>query len=160
MASENSEKILNYLKKNYGVEMSKQQIAADLGLSVPTVTGTINALIKKKYAETTRKETVEDSPATETRKAKTKVVKYHTLTEEGLAYDPIAEEAEKAAAKQAEKERKAAEKAAAKAAKEAEASLEKDIRKFVTEDDKLVKAIIDDFDALDAIALAIFKKLA
>ena len=45
-------------------------------------------------------------------------------------------------------------------AKEAEASLEKDIRKFVTEDDKLVKAIIDDFDALDAIALAIFKKLA
>jgi len=55
-------------------------------------------------------------PATETRKAKTKPVKYHTLTEEGLAYDPVAEEAAKVAAKQAEKERRAAEKAAKKAA--------------------------------------------
>lgn len=42
-------------------------------------------------------------------------------------------------------------------AKEAENKLEADIRKYVTDDDKLVKAIIDDFDAADAIALAIFK---
>ena len=116
MASENSEKILNYLKKNYGVEMSKQQIAADLGLSVPTVTGTINALIKKGYAETTRRDTVEDSPATETRKAKTQDVLYHRLTEAGLSYDPVAEAEAKAAEKEAEKARKAAERAAAKAA--------------------------------------------
>ena len=64
---------------------------------------------------------VELEPATETRKAKTKTVKYHTLTEAGLAYDPVAVEAAKAAEKQAKKEAKAAEKAAAKAAKEAEA---------------------------------------
>ena len=42
-------------------------------------------------------------------------------------------------------------------AKEAENQLEADIRKYVTNDDKLVKAIIDDFDTADAVALAIFK---
>ena len=119
MASENSEKILNYLKKNYGVEMSKQQIAADLGLSVPTVTGTINALIKKGYVVTPREETIEEEPATETRKAKVRVIKYHTLTEDGLSYDPVAEEAEKQAAKEAAKAARAAEKAAREAAREA-----------------------------------------
>ena len=44
-------------------------------------------------------------------------------------------------------------------AKEAEDRLEADIRKYVTDDDKLVKAIIDDFDTADAVALAIFKAL-
>ena len=44
-------------------------------------------------------------------------------------------------------------------AKEAKSELEADIRKYVTNDDKLVKAIIDDFDAADAVALAIFKAL-
>ena len=42
---------------------------------------------------------------------------------------------------------------------EAENKLEADIRKYVTNDDKLVKAIIDDFDTADAVALAIFKAL-
>ena len=44
-------------------------------------------------------------------------------------------------------------------AKEAEDRLEADIRKYVTDDDKLVKAIIDDFDTADAVTLAIFKAL-
>ena len=44
-------------------------------------------------------------------------------------------------------------------AKEAESRLEADIRKYVTDDDKLVKAIIDNFDAADAIVLAIVKAL-
>lgn len=118
MATINSQMVLNYMKKNYGKEMSKQEIAEALGLSVPAVTGSMNSLIKKGYAITTREETVEDAPATDTRKAKTHVVKYHTLTEAGLEYDPVAEEEAKAAAKAAEKERKAAERAAAKAAKE------------------------------------------
>ena len=116
----NSERVLNFLKENYGKEFSKQEIANALGISLSAVIGSINPLEKKGYSHVTREETVELEAATETRKAQTKVVKYHTLTEEGLAYDPIAEEAEKAAAKQAEKERKAAERAAAKAAKEAE----------------------------------------
>ena len=44
-------------------------------------------------------------------------------------------------------------------AKEAGNQLEADIRKYVTNNDKLVKAIIDDFDTVDAVALAIFKAL-
>lgn len=116
--TQNSELVLNFMKKNYGKEFSKQQIAEALGISVPAVTGSMNSLIKKEYAVTTREETVVDAEATETRKAKTHVVKYHALTEAGLAYDPVAEEEAKAAAKAAEKERKAAERAAAKAAKE------------------------------------------
>ena len=117
----NSERVLNFLKEHYGNEYSKQEIADNLGISLSAVIGSINPLEKKGYTTITREETIELEPATETRKAKTKVVKYHTLTEAGLAYDPIAEEAAKAAEKQAEKERKAAEKAAKKAAKEAEA---------------------------------------
>ena len=117
----NSERVLNFMKDNYGKEFSKQEIADALGISLSAVIGSINPLEKKGYSKVTREEVVTLEEATETRKAKTKTVKYHTLTEEGLAYDPIAEEAEKAAAKQAEKERKAAERAAAKAVKEAEA---------------------------------------
>jgi len=116
----NSERVLNFLKEHYGQEYSKQEIADALGISLSAVIGSINPLEKKQYTKTTREEVVELEPATETRKAKTKVVKYHTLTEAGLTYDPVAEEQAKLAAKQAEKERKAAEKAAAKAAKEAE----------------------------------------
>ena len=120
--TENSERVLNFLKEHYGNEYSKKEIADALGVSLSAVIGSINPLEKKGYTTTSREEVVELEPATETRKAKTKTVKYHTLTEAGLAYDPVAEAAEKAAQKQAEKERKAAEKAAAKAAKEAEAT--------------------------------------
>ena len=117
----NSEKVLNFLKENYGKEFSKQEIADALGISLSAVIGSINPLEKKGYTEITREETIVLEEATETRKAKTKVVKYHMLTEAGLTYDPVAEAAEKAAAKQAEKEAKKAAKEAAKAAKEAEA---------------------------------------
>jgi len=117
----NSERVLNFLKEHYGNEYSKKEISEALGISLSAVIGSINPLEKKGYTKITREETVELEPATETRKAKTKVVKYHTLTEEGLAYDPVAEEAEKAAKKAAEKEAKKAAKEAAKAAKEAEA---------------------------------------
>ena len=112
----NSERVLNYLKANYSKEFSKQQIAKALGISVPAVTGTMNSLLKKGYATTTREEIVEDSPATETRKAQTHKVMYHALTEAGLSYDPVAEAEAKAAEKEAEMGRKAAERAAAKAA--------------------------------------------
>lgn len=116
MATENSMLVINYLKNHYGQEMTKAEIAEALGITVPAVTGSMNSLIKKGYATTTREETVELEPATETKKAKTKVVKYHTLTEAGLAYDPVAEEAAKLAAKEAARAEKAAAKAAAKAA--------------------------------------------
>lgn len=113
----NSELVLNHLKKHFGQEFTKQEIAEALGISIPAVTGSINGLVKKGYV-VERLEEVEVEPATETRKAKVKVVRHETLTEAGLSYDPVAEEAAKAAEKAAEKERKAAERAAAKAAKE------------------------------------------
>ncbi len=116
----NSEKVLNFLKEHYGEVFSKQEIADALGISLSSVIGSINPLEKKGYSRIAREDVVELEPATETRKAKTKTIKYHTLTEEGLAYDPVAEAAEKAAAKQAERERKAAEREAARAAKQAE----------------------------------------
>lgn len=117
----NSEKVLNYMKEHYGEELTKRGIAEALDIPFPSVTGSMNALIKNGYAKTTRKETVEDAPATETRKAKTHDVLYHTLTEAGLSYDPVAEEARKLAEKEAAKAARAAERAAQKAAKEAEA---------------------------------------
>ena len=115
----NSEKVLNYMKEHYGEELTKKDIAEALEVPFASVTGSMNALIKKGYAVTTRKETVEDAPATETRKAKTHDVLYHMLTEAGLAYDPVAEEARKVAEKEAAKAARAAERAAQKAAKEA-----------------------------------------
>ena len=124
MATINSERVLNYMKEHYGEELTKQDIADALGITIPAVTGSMNSLIKKKYAVTTREDVIEDAPATETRKAKTHKVLYHTLTEEGLAYDPVAEEEAKKAEKEAAKAARAAERAAKKAAKEAEAEVE------------------------------------
>ena len=106
----NSELVLNYLKKNYGTEFTKNDIAEALSISVPAVTGSVNGLVKKGYA-VERVEEVE--PATETRKAKIKNVRHVQLTEAGLAYDPVAEEEAKAAEKAAKKAAKAAEKAEA-----------------------------------------------
>lgn len=119
MITVNSEKVLNYLKQNFGKEFTKNEIAEALGISVPAVTGSINGLIRKgktrgvEYVTTRTVEKVE-AEATETRKAKIKNILYHTLTETGLAYDPVAEEEALQAAKAAEKERRAAERAATK----------------------------------------------
>ena len=112
MATANSIMVLEFLKKNYGKEFSKQQIADALGIGVSSVIGSMNSLIKKGYASTTRTEEVVVTPATETRKAVVKNVLYHTLTEAGLSYDPVEEEARKAAEKEAAKAAKAAAKAA------------------------------------------------
>lgn len=109
--TDNGKLILGFLKKNFGKEYTKREIADAVTVTLPSVTGTMNSLIKKGYAVTTRVETVEVTPATETRKAVTKDVQYHALTEAGLAYDPEAEEAQKAAEKEAAKAAKAAAKA-------------------------------------------------
>ncbi len=109
----NSEQVLNYMKAHYGEELTKQDIVEALGISLPAVTGSINGLVKRGFV-TERIEEIEVEPATDTRKAKIKTVRHETLTEAGLAYDPVAEEAEKLAAKEAAKAARAAEKAAAK----------------------------------------------
>lgn len=106
MISANSELVLNFLKRNFGKEFSKQEIAHELGISISAVTGSINSFVKKGYARNTREEVIEKTPATETRKASISKVVYHTLTEDGLAYDPVAEEAERVAAIAAKKAQK------------------------------------------------------
>lgn len=106
----NSEMVLNFLKAHFGEEFTKADIAAALGISIPAVTGSVNFLVKNELA-TERMEDVEVEPATETRKAKVKTIRYEKLTEAGLNYDPVAAEA----AKLAEKEAKKAAKKAAKA---------------------------------------------
>ena len=107
MITPNSELVLNFLKQHYGQEFTKQKIAENLGISVPAVTGSVNGLVKKGYV-VERIEEVEVEPATETRKAKVKTVRHETLTEAGLTYDPVAEEQERQAAKEAAKAAKAA----------------------------------------------------
>lgn len=114
MATINSIAVFNYFKNNYGSEFSKKDVADALNIPLASVTGAVNAYAKKGLITVTREETVVLEPATETRKAKEKVVKYHTLTEAGLSYDPVEEDARKAAEKEAAK----AARAAAKAAKE------------------------------------------
>ena len=118
MATPNSIAVFNYLKTNYGKNFSKQEISEALGIPLSSVTGAINAYSKKNLVVKTGEEVVELEPATETRKAKTKTVVYHTLAEAGLTYDPVEEDARKAAEKEAAKAERAAARAAAKAAKE------------------------------------------
>lgn len=77
---------LEYLRKNYGLEVTKSEIVEATKLSLPAVTASINYLRTHGYV-TERVETFEESPATETRKAKIKTVRYETLTEAGLAFD-------------------------------------------------------------------------
>lgn len=120
MVSPNSVAVFNFLKNNFGKEFSKQEIADALGISLAAVVGSINGHVKAGRVLVTRTEEVELEPATETRKAKTKTIVYHTLAESALTYDPVAEDERKAAEKEAEKAAKAAARAAAKAAKEAE----------------------------------------
>ena len=100
MITQNSELVLNYLKKNFGQEFTKQEIAETLGISVPAVTGSINGLVKKGYVTERLEEKVVEE-GSETRKAKVKTIRHETLTEAGLAYDPVAEEEAKQAAKAA-----------------------------------------------------------
>lgn len=90
--------VLEYLRQNYGLEATKNTIVEATKLSLPAVTASINYLRAHGYV-TERVETFEEQPATETRKAKVKTVRYETLTESGLAfdYDAYCEEAERKA---------------------------------------------------------------
>ena len=114
MATTNSIAVFNYFKSNYGSEFSKQEVSEALNIPLASVTGAVNAYAKKGLISVTREETIVLEPATETRKAKEKIVKYHTLTEAGLSYDPVEEDARKAAEKEAQKAARAAAKAAEK----------------------------------------------
>ena len=112
--TDNAKLILAELKREYPTEVTKQELAANLaeqGITVPAVTGTVTALVKKGLAV----ERIENTEVD--RKAKS--FRYVVLTDEGLRYDPEIEEAQKLAEKEAAKAARAAEREAAKAEKEA-----------------------------------------
>lgn len=91
--------VLEFLRQNYGLEVTKAEIVEKTKLSLPAVTASINYLRAHEYVNE-RVESYEEQPATETRKAKIKTVRYETLTEAGLAfdYDAYCVEAERKAA--------------------------------------------------------------
>lgn len=89
--TEGSRKVFNFLKDNYGEKLTTADIATSLGISGPTVTGSVNGLTKKGYAVRTE----EVLPGDNGKEVK---VKYISLTEEGMNFDPdaVEEKAEKA----------------------------------------------------------------
>lgn len=105
MISENSLKILEFLKQNNDKNMTAQDIADALGMPKKTVDGAFTSAIQRKDKGFRVEKEVEMPDGLH------KIVKFLHLNDDGMNYDPVAEEAAKAAAKAAE----AAEKAAAKA---------------------------------------------
>ena len=110
--TENARLILNFMKENPNREMTKQEIAAELSVSVQTVTGTMKNLLTKGYA-TERQEDIDVNGVS-------KVAKYVKITSAGLEYDPDAEEEAKKAEHARLKEEKARAREIARAEKRAE----------------------------------------
>lgn len=81
--TENSRKVFDFLKANFGKEFTAQEIAGSLGVSIPTVTGSVTGLAKKGYAVRNPKMVADGE--------KEKEVKFITLTAEGLEFDPDAQ---------------------------------------------------------------------
>ena len=82
--TDNSRRVFNFLHDNYGTKLTNKDIADALGVSGPTVVGSVTGLCKKGYAVRTE-EHVAGADGKEV------VVKYISLTEDGMAFDPDAE---------------------------------------------------------------------
>lgn len=86
---ENSLKVFNFLKANYGVDVTAQDISDALDLPKRSVDGIVtSALQRKGLAVRTPAEvevTAEDGTVSH------KAVKFISLTEEGMAYEPETE---------------------------------------------------------------------
>lgn len=85
--TENARRVFDFLKEHNGADMTAQEVAAELNVSLSTVTGTVNGLKKKGFAD--RREVV-----TKGADGKDVTTKYVALTEAGMAYDPDAAVAE------------------------------------------------------------------
>ncbi len=81
----NTLSIINYLKENKGEKILAADIAEELGLTVPQVTGSVNALQKKGL---TKREPGKIKLEDDT----TKAVKFISLTDDGLAFSPASAE--------------------------------------------------------------------
>ena len=82
--TEGSKRVFNFLKDNHDVKLTGHDIAAALDVKINVVTGSVNGLVKKGYAVCTEAQAVDAE-------GKAKTVKYISLTEEGMAFDPEAE---------------------------------------------------------------------
>lgn len=85
----NSRKVYEFLKENYGKNLTAQDIAKALDISVSAVTGSVNGLARdtKHPAYAVRNEV-----EVEGEEGKTVKVKYISLTEAGLQFNPDAKE--------------------------------------------------------------------
>jgi hypothetical protein len=84
--SENSKKVLNFLKENNGADLTAADVAAALGIEKRSVDGAFtSALQRKGYGERIPAE-VENPDGTH------KAVKLLKLTDAGMAFDPDAVE--------------------------------------------------------------------
>lgn len=84
--TENSLKVQQYLKDNFGTKLTNSDIVTALGISSPAVVATINNLVRKGHAI---RENIDSTGAD----GKVVTTKYISLTESGRAFDPLAEEA-------------------------------------------------------------------
>lgn len=87
---ENSLKVLNYVKAHNGENMTAADIAEGTGLEVRSVNGIVTSAFQKKGLMVRTPAEIE---VEEDGKVTHKQVKFISLTEEGLAFDPDAEEA-------------------------------------------------------------------
>lgn len=85
--TDNSRLVFNFLKENHGKNVTAQEIAKALNISISAVTGSVNGLARATkhpaYAVRTEVEAVDAE-------GKPCVIKYISLTDEGMAFDPDA----------------------------------------------------------------------
>ena len=83
----NSRMVFDYLKENYGKQLTAQDIARALDISVSAVTGSVNGLARETKHPAYAVRTPFESTDAE---GKAITIKYISLTEAGLAFDPDA----------------------------------------------------------------------
>lgn len=93
MLKENSLKVLEFVKANDGKNMTAADIAEGTGLEVRSVNGIVTSAFQKKglMVRTPAEIEVKDEEG----KVSHKTVKFISLTDEGRAFDPNAEEESK-----------------------------------------------------------------
>ena len=93
MLKENSLKVLEFVKANDGKNMTAADIAEGTGLEVRSVNGIVTSAFQKKGLM--QRTPAEIEVTDEEGKVSHKTVKFISLTDEGRAFDPNAEEESK-----------------------------------------------------------------
>lgn len=88
--TEGAMKVLNFMKKHQGKELTIYDILERVNVTTPTVVGTLNNLVKRGFVEK-RSEIYQPRFKGE----RTMELNYYTLNADGYAYDPIQEERDK-----------------------------------------------------------------